>query len=137
MNFARLGTLALCALFFCSIASAEDGLVVHFTIKKSEADKTSTYSNAVLMRLTETSELTFPNQYGVRLESRAVDEGRVNLVVTLKDLSRDKPVYAGSGAATVAVGKSTTVPFHQLQNTQVRYEVSLDTSYGQLPKSAH
>ncbi len=118
-------------------AFAEDGLVVHFTIKKTAGDETKTYTNTVLMRLSEASTFTFPGMYEMRLDSRAMQGDQENLVIAIKDISSGKPVYAGDGATTLKVGASTTIPLHQLQNAQARYEVFLDTSYGQLPKSVH
>jgi hypothetical protein len=73
----------------------------------------------------------------MHLVSHDMGKGEVNLVVTLKDLSSGKPVYAGSGAATVKVGALANVPFYQLQQASAKYEVSLDTSYGQLPQPSH
>ena len=133
MKFKAIGFLALA---FCTFAYAENGLVVHFTIKKTVGSEVSTYTNGVLMRLTEASTLTFPGQYEMRLESHATTEGKENLVVTLKDISSGKPVYAGSGATTLQVGKSATVPFHQLAQAKAGYEIFMDTSYGQLPQAA-
>ena len=118
-------------------AQANDGLVVHFTITKTAGNKVTTYTNGVLVRLTEVSTFTFPGQYQVLLETRAVGDGAENLVVTVKDLSSGKSVYAGSGAANVQVGKSATIPFHQLAQAGANYKVFVDTSYGQLPKSAN
>ena len=65
-----------------------------------------------VMRLTEAATFTFPNQYQVLLEARAAGDGAENLMVTVKDLSSGKPIYAGSGAANVQVGKSATISFH-------------------------
>ncbi|MBN8727847.1 MAG: hypothetical protein J0H15_09110 [Xanthomonadales bacterium] len=104
----------LALAFVCASAQAKDGLVVHFTITKTAGNNVSTYTNGVLMGLTETSTFTFPGQYQVLVEARAAGDGAENLVVTVKDLSSGKPVYAGSGAANVQVGKSTTIPFYQL-----------------------
>src|SRR5690606_15266180 len=114
-------------------AHAEDGLVVHFTIKETEGSRTTTYSNGVLMRLTEASTMVFSDQYELSLESQHIGGEDVNLVVTLKDLSSGKPTYAGSGAETVTIGKSATIRLHELPQATIRYEVFLDTSYGQLP----
>jgi hypothetical protein len=129
--------VALLGLLFCASAFAENGLAVHFTIKKSAGNETSTYTNGLLMRLTEASTMTFPEQYEMRIESRAVNDGKVDLVVTLKDLSSGKSVYAGSGATTLKVGASQTVSLHQLQSAQASYEIFMDTAYGKLPESAH
>lgn len=133
----KLKVVGFLALVLSINAFAENGLVVHFTIKKTAGSEVTSYTNGALVRLTEASTLTFPGQYEMRLESRALSNNEENLVVTIKDLSSGKPVYAGSGAATVKVGKSVTLPFHQLAQSNASYEVFLDTSYGQLPKSAH
>ncbi|HTQ99938.1 MAG TPA: hypothetical protein VMH83_08105 [Candidatus Acidoferrum sp.] len=129
--------LAISGLVLATTSFAEDGLVVHFTIKKTVEGKVNTYSNGVLLRLTEASTITSPQGYEMRLESKAVDGDAVNLVVTLKDLSSNKPIYAGSGAVKLKVATSATVPLHQLEQAQSAYEVFLDTSYGQLPTPAH
>lgn len=121
----------------CASAQAEDGLVVHFTIVKTAGGAVTTYTNGALMRLTESSAFTFPGQYQVLLEARAAGGGVEDLVVTVKDLSSGKPVYAGSGAASVQVGKSATIPFHQLAHAAARYKVVVDTSYGRLPTVAN
>jgi len=133
----KLKAIWLLALIFCTSAFAENGLVVHFTVKKTVGNDVRTFTDGVLVRLTESSTLTFPGQYEMHLESRAVSNGDENLVVTLKDLSSGEPVYAGSGATTLKVGKSATVPFHQLAQAKASYEVFLDTSYGQLPQATH
>ena len=129
--------VALAGVLLCAPVFAEDGLVVHFTIKKTFGTETKTYTNTVLMRLSEVSTFTFPGLYEMRLDSRATHEGEENLVIALKDVSSGKPVYAGSGAATLRVGEHVTVPLHQLHNAEARYQVFLDTSYGQLPNSVH
>lgn len=134
----KLKAIAFLALVFvCAFAQAEDGLVVHFTISKTAGNSVTTYTNGVLMRLTEASTFTFPGQYQILLEARAAGDGAENLVVTVKDLSSGKAVYAGSGAANVQVGRSATIPFHQLARASANYKVFVDTSYGQLPKSAN
>ncbi|NQD37615.1 hypothetical protein HPT27_11315 [Permianibacter sp. IMCC34836] len=129
-------TVAFC-LTLISSAFAEEGLVVHLTIKKSAGERASTYTNGVLMRQTEAVTMTFPNEYEMRLESEAIGKDEVNIVVTLKDITSDKPIYAGSGAVTLKVGSSATVPFHQLEAASASYEIFLDTSYGQLPETAN
>jgi hypothetical protein len=133
----KLKAIGFSALAFCAIAHADDGLVVHFTIKKTAGTQVNSYTNGVLIRLTEASDITFPGQYEMHLESRDMGNGEVNLVVTLKDLTSGKPVYAGSGAATVKVGAFANVSFHQLQQASAKYEVFLDTSYGELPQPSH
>lgn len=134
----KLKAIAFLALAFVSAsAQAKGGLVVHFTITKTDGNSVTTYTNGVLMRLTEASTFTFPGQYQVLLEARAAGDGAENLIVTVKDLSSGKPVYAGSGAAKVQVGKSATIPFHQLARASASYKVFVDTSYGRLPESAN
>ncbi len=132
----KAGKIVLLGMFFCTTAAAEDGLVVHFTIKKTAPHTVNTYANGVLLRLTENSTQSFPGQHEVRLESRAIGNGEVNLVVTLKDLSGRLPLYAGSGAAMLKVGSSVDIPLHQLAGAANRYEVAVDTSYGPLPQTA-
>jgi hypothetical protein len=127
----------LVLVLVCASAQANDGLVVHFTITKTAGNSVTTYTNGVLIPLTQASTFTFPGQYEVLLEARAVGDGAENLVVTVKDLSGGKPVYAGSGAVNIQVGKSATIPFHQLAQASTSYKVLVDTSYGQLPKSAN
>src|ERR1700759_537301 len=105
-------TIALLPLSFCAPLVAEDGLVVHFTIRKASGAENSTYANGVLKRLTEAWTFTFPGQYELRLDAKALEAGKENIVVTLKDLSGAKPVYAGSGSATLQIGESQTVAFH-------------------------
>lgn len=124
---------ALLCWFLSSAAVAEDGLVVHFTITKATGNQLSTYSNGVLMRLTAVSTMTFPGLYDLTLESRAVEKDRVNLIVTLNDRSTGKPIYAGSGAATLQVGTATTIAIHSLAHAQSEYAVRLSTAYGPLP----
>jgi hypothetical protein len=129
-------TILLAAALLSSAAFAEDGLVVHFTIKKTAGNTTTTYTNGVLMRTTESSTFTFPGQYGLRLESRAMGKGEVNLVATLDDLSSGKPMYAGSNAITLKIGASANVALHQIDAAETKYEILLDTAYGQLPQAA-
>ncbi len=125
--------IAILGLLFCGLAYAEDGLVVHFTVKKLAGNETSTVSNGVLMRLTETTTQTFPGQYEMRLDSKAGKDGEINLMVVLKDLSSGKPIYAGSAGTTLKVGGSQTLSFHQLSSSAVTYDVFVDTAYGKLP----
>ena len=109
----KLKTIVFLVLaLVCVSAQANDGLVMHFTITKTAGNSVTTYTNGVLMRLTEAATFTFPNQYQVLLEARAAGDGAENLMVTVKDLSSGKPIYAGSGAANVQVGKSATISFH-------------------------
>jgi hypothetical protein len=129
--------IAMLGLLFCGSAFGAEGLVVHFSVKKSDANVTSTYANGLLMRLTEVSTQTFPGLYEMRVDARALNDGEVKLVLTLKDLSSGKPVYAGSAGTTLKVGASQTLSFHQLADAKVRYEVFVDTSYAQLPESAN
>ena len=131
----RATAIAFVLLFASASAFAKQGLVVHFTIKKILANKTTTYTNGVLMKLTESSSFTFPGLYEMRLESRALAKDKENIVVTLKDISSGKPIYAGSNVATVKIGDMKTISLHELHGTQTQYEVTLDTSYGELPNS--
>lgn len=128
--------VAILGLLFCGSAFGAEGLVVHFTVKQSDVNVTSTYANGLLMRLTEVSTQTFPGLYEMHVDSRTLNDGEVKLVVTLKDLSSGKPAYAGSAGTTLKVGASQTLSFHQLAEAKERYEVYVDTSYGQLPESA-
>jgi len=127
----------LLALLYSAVSNAEDGLVVHFTIKKTQGSDVSSFTNGVLIKLTEGSTITFAGQYEMHLEALAMPNRDENLVITLKDLSTGIPVYAGAGATTVQIGKSATLQLHQLPQAAARYEVYIDTSYGQLPSPAH
>ncbi len=129
-------TIAVLCLLFCGSAFGADGLVVHFTVKKSIGNATSTYTNGILMGLTEASTQTLPG-YEMRFDSRALNDGEVKLVITLKDLSSGKPIYAGSAGTVLKVGASQTLSFHELPDAQARYEVFVDTSYGKLPEPSH
>ena len=80
MSYARPGgiemktlAVALVGVLLCAPAIAEDGLVVHFTIQKTSGTETKTYTNTVLMRLSEASTFTFPGMYEMRLDSRAMN----------------------------------------------------------------
>jgi hypothetical protein len=116
-------------------AFAEDGVMVHFTITKTAGDTVSTYTNGVLMRLTESTRQIIPGYYEMRLQSRQLADDAVALTVTLKDISGHKPRYAGSNAATLKVGDSGTLVMQTLPTEAARYEVLLDTSYGRLPET--
>jgi hypothetical protein len=85
------------------------------------------------MQMQETVNLTIPNLYELRLESRPEGSDQINLVVILKDVSSGRRVFAGSGAATLKVGQSTILELHQLAQAPAKFEVWLDTAYGQLP----
>jgi hypothetical protein len=128
-----LKTPRMMILLFCVTAHAEEGLVVHFTIKKSAGNAVSTYTNGILQRLSESTTTTF-GEYEMRTESHVVGKDQENIVVTLKDLSSGKPIYVGSGAVTLQVGKSETIALHQLAESKFKYELFVDTSYGALPK---
>lgn len=125
--------MALSCLLLCGSAVSEEGLVVRFTIKKTAVELTKTYTSGVLVRMGEAASLTIPNEYEMRLESSPEGNDQVNLVISLKDLSSGRPVYAGSGATTLKVGDSTTLALHQLAQAPWKYAVFLDTAYGQLP----
>lgn len=125
--------LALAMLWIATPVLGNDGLVVHFTITKTMGSATNTYSNGVLMRLTESTTQIFPGQYEMRLESRQIADETVSLMVTLKDLSDGKPRYAGSNAVELKVGQAANLVLHELPTTHAHYEILLDTSYGELP----
>lgn len=114
-------------------AFAQDGLAVHFIVSKFSAEKQSSYANGVLMRQTDEATLKFPAQYEMRIESREIEDGTVNLMVTLKDLSAGKPIYAGSGAAKLKIGESRLIPLDATESQVARYTIFVDTAYGKLP----
>lgn len=125
----------LASIAFCATALADDGLVIHFTVSKFTAEKKSTYSNGVLMRKTEVTSMIFPNQYEIRIDSKEISSGEVNLMMILKDVSKGMPVYAGSGASQMKIGESKQILLDSIPGAEVHYEIYVDTSYGQLPTS--
>jgi len=120
-------------MMFCMPAFAQDGIVVHFIVSKFSTEKSSTYANGVLMRQTDEATLTFPTQYEVRIESRELEKGTVNLMLTLKDLSTGKPIYAGSRATKLKIGESRLISLDATESQVTRYKVFVDTAYGKLP----
>lgn len=129
-------SLILLGLLASTTALAEDGLAIHFTIKKTVGSSVSTYSDGVLMRTTEASSFEFPKRYALTLESRATDHNEVNIVATLKDLSSGKAVYAGSNAVSLKVGASANLRLHQVDQALAKYEIRFDTAYAPLPAAA-
>jgi hypothetical protein len=125
--------MALSCLLLGGTAASEEGLVVRFTIKKTAGEVTKTYTSGVLVQMREAASLSIPNEYDMRLESRPGGSDQVNLIISLKDLSSGRPVYAGSGVTTLKVGESTTLEIQQLEQAPAKYEAFLDTAYGQLP----
>lgn len=125
--------LLFLVVMFCMPAFAQDGMVIHFIVSKTSANKQSTYANGVLMQKTGAATLTFPTQYEMRIESREIGDGAVNLMITLKDLSIGKPIYAGSGATKLNIGESRVIPLDATESQAARYKIFVDTAYGKLP----
>jgi len=125
--------VALLALAMMSgVACAEDGLVIQFNIEEKSISSTATskYINAGLMRLDETATFHFVNQYEIKVDSTRVSEGRVRLVITLKDLSEGKSYYVGAKPVELSVGESASLSF---ATTDSSYSLILDTAFGKIP----
>ena len=123
--------------FLVLVAKAEDGLVTQFNITKitqvSENSATrQIYNNAVLVNFNDVHSFDFKDQYVFKITTRTDDFKEVNVVINLKDISTGKPYYVGGKAIDLIVGDSTKFKLKP-SNTNLTYNVELDTSYGVLP----
>ncbi|MDJ0656140.1 MAG: hypothetical protein QNJ40_18400 [Xanthomonadales bacterium] len=122
--------ISITLIFCCPFAFAEDGLVVRFTVEKTEENAMRSYSNGVLMKFNETVRLDFENQYQIKVQSLAKDKGIVHLTVTVKDQTSGKPYYVGVASVEIEIGQEKTV---ELKQGMPSYAITLDTAYGVLP----
>lgn len=121
-------------LVFASGAWASEGLALRLTVTETSEQATHSYATAVLMKLTETVSFEQPGLYAFGIQSREIEPGRVNLIVTLKDLSEGSAKYGGGGAAVINVGENADMVLTGLDTSQSSYRVLVESSFAELPE---
>ncbi|WP_282111067.1 hypothetical protein [Shewanella algicola] len=126
--------LSLLALFIVShFAMAEQGLVVGFSIEEyvTDAQDTTSSTSNILMGLNETVSIEVEGDYVVTMTSKQLQAEKIQLTVSLSDLSNGAPnVVDKDRTLKLAVGQTTRYELAQAEHV---YQVSIDTVYGELP----
>lgn len=117
---------------FSMLCRGEDGLVIQFNIEEVSGggQETSSYINAVMMKFGEEHSFSLEELYIIKFRSVLREDGRLNLVTTLKDIENGKPYYVGAVEVDLEVGESHTM---SMERDRSKYQIELDTSYGTLP----
>ena len=117
-----------------SRAFADSGMALRLTVTEKSAEGTFSITTGVLMKLNEYTSFDVPSHYGIGIQSREEADGRVNLVVSVKDLSGESPVYGGAGTTSLAVGENVLLPLKGIETAVAHYEVRIESSYAELPQ---
>ncbi|WP_027328324.1 hypothetical protein [Marinimicrobium agarilyticum] len=121
-------------LFFVvspSLCFAEDGLVVQFTIDEvsNNGQERVSYTDALMMTFGEEHTFEVRELYVIKFHPVLIDDGKISLVTTLKDIDDSKPYYVGAAAVELKVGDAEVM---SMERNESSYKVSVDTSYGKL-----
>ncbi|MGX9463500.1 hypothetical protein ACWXWU_20075 [Shewanella sp. A14] len=125
--------LSLLALLVIShFAMAEQGLVVEISIEEhvTQSQDVTISTSKIIMGLNESISLDVEGDYGVTIVSKQLHAKKVNLLVSLSDLSNDAPQLLGDKSLKLNVGNSSS---YKLIHKDHSYKVTIDTGYGQLP----
>ncbi|MFQ3261983.1 hypothetical protein [Reinekea sp.] len=129
MNILR----ALLVILLATCSFSDQGLVLRFTIEKSDgSDFSYRYENAVLVSFDKEHSFQIPNQYELVVVAENISPNKARVRFEYSDIQGDKPKFIDKYENLVIVDESVSIT--QPKNLgKSEYKLTLISSYGELP----
>ncbi|QCZ94677.1 hypothetical protein [Salinimonas iocasae] len=126
--------IILVALLVTTSIQAEDGLFTRLFFEKLKTDSNvaQSYNTGFLAEFNSNNTVDIAELYNLHIINRKLEDGTVNIFISLKDISTGKPYNIGANAEDFVIGEQKSFSF---ENNGYHYSISIDTSLNALPGS--